>query len=565
MTRKFLSAIIIVGAFISLGSCAGESGDPADAADMILLGGRVYTMDANNTTADAVVVKDERIVFVGSSDAVARYKGSKTRVIDTSAKTVLPGFIDSHAHINNLGRLLTNVDVTGTGSPDEVRAKVLEWQKKVPKGDWISGRGWDQNDWEVQEFPTWRDLEGTEANPVYLRRVDGHASLINRTALDMFGIDSGTKDPPGGQFIRDANGDPTGVLIDVADDNFRRQIPAASLELQTQRIGMAIEACNRVGLTGVHDAGSRQSHLKSYKRLHMDGKLTLRVYAMLSSEERIFVMTELRKGPRTEANGRITVRSLKVYVDGALGSRGAMLIEPYDDQPGHDGLLQTPRDELEMWTQLALENGCQIGMHAIGDAGNRLVLDIYEAALARFPDMDHRLRIEHAQVIALDDIPRIGANNIIAAMQPTHCTSDMYWAEDRIGSERVKGAYAWRRLINSGSMIACGSDFPVESPNPLWGIYAAVTRQDHEGFPFGGWYPEQRMTIEEAVRGFTTNAAYAEFAEAEKGSIEVGKLADIVVLDKDIFEIEPEQILETNTIMTILGGEVVYSATNEER
>lgn len=558
MRRLELKAIVILCAVMVLGSC--ESGDPAD---LILVGGPVYTMDADNNTFDAVAIRGERIVFVGNREEIGRFKGSTTRIIDTKTMTVLPGFIDSHGHLMNLGRSLTNIDVVGTRSPGEVRSKVIEWQKDVPAGEWIWGRGWDQNDWEVKEFPTWKDLEGTEENPVYLRRVDGHASLVNRTALDMFGIDRNTPDPPGGEFIRDANGDPTGVMIDMADENFRRQIPTPSLEVQAERIGLAIRACNRVGLTGVHDAGTRQDYLKAYRRLHMDGKLTLRVYAMLDSDESIFVSTELRKGPRTEANGRISVRSVKVYVDGALGSRGAMLIDPYDDRAGHVGFLRTPREELERWTQMALENGCQVGTHAIGDAGNRLILDIYEEAIKRFPGIDHRLRIEHAQMLALEDIPRLGANGIIAAMQPTHCTSDMYWVEDRIGSDRVKGAYAWRRLIDSGCVIACGSDFPVESHNPLWGIYAAVTRQDHDGFPFGGWYPEQRMTVEEAVRGFTTNAAYAEFAENEKGSIEVGKLADIVVLDKNIFEIDAEKILDTKVMMTILDGDMVYSVGNQ--
>jgi predicted amidohydrolase YtcJ len=323
---------------------------------------------------------------------------------------------------------------------------------------------------------------------------------------------------------------------------------------------LAIKECQRFGLTGVHDAGTDREELQIYRALDKADDLRFRIYVMMDSDDSTLVKSQFAAGPSVGESPFITVRAVKVYVDGALGSRGAALLVPYDDEPTHSGLITTEPAAIRRWTRLALQNGFQMCAHAIGDAANRMIIDIYESETQSFQSEDNRLRIEHAQVLAPRDIERLAKFGIIAAMQPTHATSDMYWAEDRVGSARIRGAYAWRKLMEAGAVIACGSDFPVEGVNPLWGIYAAVTRQDHNGWPAGGWYPEERMTVEEAVRGFTANAAFAEFGEAEKGTIAAGKLADFTIIDRDIFAVQPREILGARVAYTIVAGEIVYAA-----
>jgi predicted amidohydrolase YtcJ len=396
---------------------------------------------------------------------------------------------------------------------------------------------------------------------VFLRRVDGHAAWLNKTAMDVLGIDEDTRDPAGGRFLRDANGQPTGVVMDKAEDWVRSQVPEPPFAVQVDRMRLAIKECNRYGLTGVHDAGTTETYLDILQSLRDGGDLTLRVYTMLDSDQEAFARSTIENGPTVDSDHLLTVRALKLYADGALGSRGALLLEPYADEPSNSGLPQNPPEVLEGWARLCIENGFQVCTHAIGDGGNRMVLDVYEKAIAEHAGVDHRFRVEHAQVLAPADIARFSRLRVIPSMQPTHCTSDMYWAEDRIGAERIQGAYAWRQLIDSGCVIPCGSDFPVEGVNPLWGVYAAVTRQDQDGWPEGGWRPEERMTVYEALRGFTLDAAHAEFAEHLKGSLKVGKLADFTVLGKDPFTIEPRQILSTHVVYTIVGGRIVYSAS----
>ncbi|MFQ5511135.1 MAG: amidohydrolase [Candidatus Krumholzibacteriia bacterium] len=554
--RRFLTTICTAVAVTVVMAPPSRAAD----ADLIFVGGRVYTMNPQQPRVEAIAVAGDRIVFAGEQDGALVYEGAGTRVIDAAGLTVLPGLVDAHAHLSGLGRALRELDLKGTSSAEEIRGMVVARGKDFAPGAWIQGRGWDQNDWEQKAFPTWRELEDTEANPVYLRRVDGHAAWVNRTALDVAGVRRDTKDPDGGRIERDAGGEPTGVLVDRAMDLVSAKIPKPSREERMQRVRMALAECRRYGLTGVHDAGTGEEDLEVYRALLESGELTLRVYAMLDSDSTRFVREQVARGPWSDPAHLLSVRAIKVYADGALGSRGALLREPYSDEPGHMGLLQNPRPLIEDWAELAAKNGFQLCVHAIGDGGNRLVLDVYEAALRAHPSGDHRFRVEHAQVLALDDIPRFARLGVIASMQPTHATSDMYWAEDRVGPQRILGAYAWRKLIQSGAVISCGSDFPVESPNPLWGIFAAVTRQDHDGWPEGGWYPGERMTVTEAVAGFTRNAAFASFEEDIKGTIEVGKVADLTVIDTDPFDVAASEILEASVRYTVVGGRVVYEA-----
>jgi len=422
----------------------------------------------------------------------------------------------------------------------------------------VTGRGWDQNDWERKSFPTWKDLEGTESNPVFLERIDGHAAWLNAKALEECGIGPSTADPPGGRILRDARGRPTGVLVDEAVELAARAIPEPSFDEQLARLQEAISLCNRYGLTGVHDAGVDSLGLELYRRLYREGKLDLRVYAMLSVEDRGFLKKNLALGPGEECGGLLSIRAVKLFADGALGSRGAALIEPYSDDPGNRGLLVTPPDELRSLVREVMAAGFQPCIHAIGDRGNRLALDAIEEAVKATGRSDLRPRIEHAQVVAPADFDRFAELGVIASMQPTHATSDMPWAERRLGPERIKGAYAWRKLMDRGVHLALGSDFPVEKVDPMLGIYAAVTRQDLEGNPPGGWYPQERMTREEAIRGFTWEAAYASFAQDRRGSLEVGKDADLTVLDGDPFEVPASEIPKIQVLYTIVAGRIVY-------
>mgnify|MGYP005834402849 CR=1 FL=1 len=529
------------------------------AADLILTNARVYTLSLEPQRVEAVVIRGGRIVFAGSAESAERQRGDRTRVLDLGGATVIPGLVDAHAHLLSLGRSLSEVNLVGTKTKEEIRRIILEKQMSARPGEWISGRGWDQNDWRERDFPTAEDLAGTDDNPVYLRRVDGHAVWVNRRALQQCGITKATPDPMGGRILRDAEGNPSGVFVDNAIDLVRRQMPAPTLEMQVNWAKAALRECNRMGLTGVHDAGVDSMALEVYRALRRRGELTLRIYAMLDDADRDWLERRWAAGPEI-GDDLLTVRAVKIYADGALGSRGAALLEPYSDDPGNCGIMVNPPEYLERMTRRAVERGFQVCTHAIGDAANRSVLDVYERILQQLPRGDYRLRVEHAQVLAPEDVPRFGESGIIASMQPTHATSDMDWAEERLGAKRIRYAYAWRKLLNAGARLAFGSDFPVESPDPLAGIYAAVTRRDRGGNPVGGWYPEERLSVQEAVESFTLQAAYAGFAEEERGTIEPGKQADLVVLDRDLFEIPAEGILQAKVLYTIVGGQIVYAA-----
>jgi predicted amidohydrolase YtcJ len=535
-------------------------------ADLVLRGGKVVTVDENFSIQEAVAVRGEKIVFVGSNEEVQGYIYPNTTVIDCDGKFVLPGLIDGHAHLHSLGEELTSLNVTGTKSYEEVIDRVAKKVEALEPGEWIRGGRWDQNDWEDTSFPVHDPLSAVSPNnPVFLMRVDGNAAVANAKALEIANITKDTPDPYGGVIVRKENGDPTGVLVNRAMEAVIASIPEDTEERYKEKFLKAVNACLRDGLTGVHEAGVGPRAIAMYKDLIDAGQLKLRVYAMLGEETDLpqdMDLVEYFKANRIEEYGdhMLSVRSIKLFFDGALGSRGAAFFEPYADDPSNTGLLRIPTDYIYAVSKAALDADMGVNTHCIGIRGNSLCLDAYERAFKENPKEDHRFRIEHAQIVRPEDVERFVSLGVVPAMQPTHCTSDMYFVEERVGDKRAEGAYAWRWFIEAGLPIPCGSDFPVESTDPLLGIYAAVTRQDTSGWPDGGWYPSQRMTIQEAIKGFTIWAAYGAFQEDVLGSIEVGKYADFTVLDKDILESNPKEILATNPVYTIVAGKIRYRA-----
>lgn len=531
-------------------------------ADLVIIGGKVVTIDNNFSITEAVAVQGDRIIFVGANKDVKKYITDKTKVIKLNGELVLPGLVDSHGHLTGYGKSLEHIDLVGTNSFQEVLNLVKEKVKTVEPGEWIRGRGWDQNDWEIKEFPSHRALSKISPdNPVMLSRIDGHAILVNQKAMEIAGIDSNTPDPDGGKIFHESNGKPTGIFLDNAEILITDHIHKYSTEKIRGIIQNAANRCAEFGLTGMHDAGIPISRIDDYKFLIDNYKMPLRINAMLSDTVVSNLKGFLQKYKiDSYGNDFLRVKSVKLYADGALGSRGAALLEPYSDDPENSGLLVTGNSHMLEVCKAALESDFQVCTHAIGDKAIRTMLDIYEEALQEKPKGDHRFRIEHSQIVNIADIPRYAELGIIPAMQPQHAVSDMPWTEDRIGPERVKGAYAFRSFLDDGVIIPCGSDFPVEIPNPLIGIHNAVTRQDARGYPKGGWLPEQKMTIEEVIKGYTIWAAYAAFQENILGSIEVGKYADFTILNRDILTIEPIEILNTKPIYTIVGGEIQYQA-----
>ena len=536
-------------------------------ADLVLVNGKIYTVDNARPLASALAVRSGRILFVGS-DAEARVlANASTSVVDLHGATVVPGIIDAHAHLLGLGNTLRRVNLAGSASYGEVIERVKAWAKDVKPGEWILGRGWDQNRWPSKEFPTHEALSSAFPNkPVVLTRIDGHASLANAKAMELAHVSAATADPEGGRIIRFPSGSPAGVFVDNAQSLISRAIPASTRADTRKAILAAIAECNRLGLTGVHDAGEDPETIRIYEELAKAGDYTLRNYVMLadpgepgSSAAR--ANPYLRRGPQSALyDGHLWVRAIKLYADGALGSRGAALLAPYADEPTNSGLLVSRPEHLRAWAETALRGGFQVNVHAIGDRGNRIVLDAFDSALRTVPAADHRFRIEHAQVISLEDIPRFAKLGVIPSMQATHQTSDMGWAETRVGPQRIRGAYAWRSLLNTGVVIANGTDFPVEEVNPLLTFHAAVTRQDPANLPAGGWYPEQKMTREEALQSMTIWPAFAGFQEAVLGSLTPGKYADFVVLDRDIMRVPDTEILGTRVVSTWIGGKRVYAA-----
>ena len=528
-------------------------------ADLVVTNARIYTSDVNRPVVEALAVRGGRIAFVGSNRGVLALAGPRTERLDLAGKTVITGMVDAHAHLLNLGLALRTVDLVGTRFYEEVIARVVERARTARPGEWIRGRGWDQNDWADTRFPTHAALSrAVPNNPVYLTRVDGHAALVNAKALELAQVTAATPDPTGGRFIRDSANNPTGVLVDAAQGVVGRVVPAPSrTELREQTLAAIAEA-NRWGLTGIHDAGVGPEGIAVYEELAKEGRYDLRNYVMVRSSDSV-LDAFMRRGPQNGLySGRLWIRAIKITADGALGSRGAALLEPYSDDPGNLGLITTPPERIKSVAVRALRAGFQVNVHAIGDRANRTVLDEFSEAFTQVPVADHRFRIEHAQILRYQDIPRFAELDVIPSMQGSHQTSDMYWVPNRLGWARAQGAYAWRSLLNTGVVIPNGSDFPVEAVNPLISFHSFFTRQDVDNFPPGGWMPEQRTTRQEALLSITLWPAYAAFMETESGSLSTGKYADFVVLDRDIMTVAPEEVLGTRVVMTVLGGKTVY-------
>ncbi|MBI4892049.1 MAG: amidohydrolase [Acidobacteria bacterium] len=523
----------------------------AQPADLILKNARIYTVDKRNPSATALAVRAGRILAVGGD--LSSYAGPSTQQIDARGAAIIPGLIDSHAHMRGLGALLESRDLRHVATVAAIADYIREQAAKTPKGQWITARNWDQTNWGGQ-FPTAADLDrAAPDHPVFLSRVDGHAGWVNSRALSLAGINQSTPDPHGGKILRDSSGQATGILIDTAQGLVRSKVPPPAFAQIKRQLELAARECARLGLTGVHDAGVSAEDLRAYRELIAEDKLPVRIWAMIGGDGTLW-REYLKKGPET--GDKLTVRAIKLYADGALGSRGAALWQPYTDDKSNTGLLITPMERIQKVAVEAAAAGFQVCTHAIGDRANRTVLDAYKSALKG--TNDKRFRVEHAQVISLPDFQLFKDYSVLPAMQATHATSDMRWIDQRIGPDRIAGAYAWRRFLALGIPVANGSDFPVEEPNPMLGFYASFTRQDAQGQPPAGWTPDQRMTRAEALESWTLSGAYAAFEEKLKGSLEPGKLADFLVLDRDIMTAEPRDVLAAKVRMTFLGGKLVH-------
>lgn len=527
---------------------------------------QVVTGDPARPTAGALAVDTAsgRILGVGSAAGLAERWPQATRV-DAGQATIIPGLIDAHAHMVNLGHMLVEANLWGVSGKEEVIGRLKAAEARLQPGQWLIGRGWDQNLWEGKQFPTAADLDAAFPDrPVYLDRVDGHAAWVNSAALRIAEEKggralSGDWQPDGGRIVRDGAGRPTGVLVDNAAALVAAHIPPHDPAELDRRFALAVREAVANGLTGVHDMGVTRDELARFRRFADAGRLPLRISAYAAGDGD--ALEDLcRDGLYRHPGGRLQMRGVKLFVDGALGSRGAAMLAPYSDDPHNHGLLMLSPEEHLAISRKAAACGVQVASHAIGDRGNRMVLDNYQAVLADYPGKDLRWRVEHAQVVALTDIARFARLGVIASMQPTHATSDMGWAEDRVGPERILGAYAWQSLRGSGAHLALGSDFPVEQVDPRLGLQAAVTRQDARGLPEGGWYPTQRLTAAQALEGFTAGAAHAGFDELEVGQLKEGFRADFVIVDRNPLTVPGGELSSLKVLSTWVDGVPVYQA-----
>lgn len=509
---------------------------------------------------EAVLVDDDgRVAAVGSAAALKPRAASAERV-DGKGAVMLPGLIDAHGHVMGLGFQALTVDLTDTRSLEEALEKVKAYAHAHPEAQWIRGRGWNQEQWGLGRFPTAAELDrAVPDRPVWLQRVDGHASWANSKAIALAKVTAKTPDPQGGAIIRKANGEPEGVFVDAAEILVEKHVPQPTDAEREVALEAALKAMAAVGLTGVHDAGIDRQTWQIYRRFGETGRLTARIYAMINGTGADF--DDLSKaGPQDGLYGdRLSLRAVKLLSDGALGSRGAALLEPYADAPGNKGLTFHSDAALGNMISRAISKGYQVNLHAIGDAANRQAIDIFSRIL-RLTGRPLRNRIEHAQVLAPQDIRRMVDVGLIASMQPTHATSDWEMAEKRLGPDRLDGAYAWRTVLKAGGKLALGSDFPVEPANPFYGLHAAVTRQTRDGQPQGGWRPDEKLSLEEALYGFTAGAAYAAHQESRIGSLEPGKWADFILVDKDVFSAKPEELWRTQVLETWVAGERIFCA-----
>lgn len=546
-----ISPLFFLASLIMLLSCTGSK---KEQADLIVQNATIYTVDEQFSVANSLVIKNGKFLAVGDQKVIReKYEADKT--VDLKGKYVYPGFIDAHCHFYGYAMNLRQVNLVGTHSFDEIIEKLKEYHQ-ANDPEWIVGRGWDQNDWPVREFPDKRKLDHAfPETPVFLKRIDGHAAIVNSKALEIAGINS-NRSVKGGKIIMES-GEPTGVLIDNASSLVSEKIPEPTLEEKTHALRKGAENCFAVGLTSVFDAGLPYSSIQLMDSLQRSGDLKMQTNVMLSPTEKNFNQY-MRKGIyQTE---RMHINSIKLYADGALGSRGACLLEPYADAPGNVGFMVTPRKKLKEYAQMAYRNNYQVNTHAIGDSANRTVLNIYSEILKK--ENDRRWRIEHAQVIHPDDYDLFGQYNIVPAINTTHATSDMFWADERLGEERLKHAYAYKKLLDQNGWIPNGSDFPVEDINPMYGFYAGVTRKNLEGKPEEGFQTENALSRKEALKAMTIWAAKSFFEEDMKGSIEPGKKADFVVTDRDIMKVDENLLPETRVLQTYIRGEKVYDHSN---
>ena len=520
---------------------------------MLLTNGRIHTMDAAGSVVDSLVIRDGRVLFAGRRGDINTSSGEV--MVDLGGRAVLPGLVDGHGHLMLLAKARLELDLGAASSEEDVAAMVRAAAARRRPGEWIAGRGWDQTRWPGQRFPTRASLDrAAPAHPVALVRVDGHATWASGPALARAGITRHMSDPPGGRIARDASGEATGLLIDMAQDLVRPLVPPPSEDRFDEGVRAVIAECLAKGLTGAHEPGVDLSAVASYTRLIGRGHFPFRVFAALSGKKAWGEYRE-RGAVETVGDGQLTVGAIKLWLDGALGSRGAALHAPYCDDPGNTGLVLVPPEEVERLTREAAGRGFHVWVHAIGDRANTLVLDVFEKVRAT-GGLSPRLRVEHAQILAPADIPRFARLGVVPSMQPTHCTSDMRWADERLGPERLDGAYAWRSVLDSGAYIAGGSDFPVEDANPFHGLHAAVTRRPREGDD-PRWQPAQRMTRDEAVRSFTIWNARSIGQASELGSLEPGKRADLIALSEDVFTCAEQAIAGITPVLTMVGGEIV--------
>jgi predicted amidohydrolase YtcJ len=569
---RVVRTCLAAAAVIVMASCAGQQ-PRVEPADLVLHNGKVVTLDAAVPEAQAIAVKGDTIVAVGTNDLVRRHIGEQTRAIDLQGALAIPGFIDSHVHFTGIGQARRNLNLMGTRSWDEIVAMVGEAARRAKPGEWILGRGWHQEKWDkapvpaVEGFPVHDALsKASPANPVLLTHASGHATFANARAMQLAGVTRATKNPPGGEIVRDARGNPIGLfrerasgLVRAAYEKEREGRSATEVETETrQLVELASEECLSKGLTSVHDAGTSFATADLYRRMAEEGRLGVRVYTMIRQPNEELAPNLAKYRWIGAGNKYVTVRTIKVSIDGALGPRGAWLLEPYADMPSSTGLNTGSMEELSRTAELAIQNGYQLAVHAIGDRANRETLNVYEAAFKAHPDKkDLRWRIEHSQHLHPADVPRFGQLGVIASMQGIHCTSDGPYVLARLGTKRAEeGAYVWRKLMASGATIVNGTDAPVEDVSPIASFYSSVTRKMRNGDVF---YGDQKMTREEALRSYTANAAWGAFEEATKGTLAVGKLGDIVVLSKDILTVPDEEIANTQILFTIVGGQVKYA------
>jgi len=549
--------------------CAASGALQAEPADTVFINGNIYTVNERQPRAEAIAVKAGRIVFVGSNADAKTFQEPSTRVVNLAGKTVVPGLTDSHCHIFGIGAREMNLNLEGSDTLESFLARVQERTAKTEPGKWVTGRGWIETFWTPPQFPTRADLDKIAPDhPVYLTRADGHAAIANSAALKLAGIDQNTPNPFGGEILKDKQtGEPTGILLDNAGDLVEKHIPQPTDTEREQAILLGVKREIELGWCQIQNAGSQKADVDLMRRLYADGKIKLRIYNAVYGPG-ADAQWLLKEGPTLNGyDFRFTQRTIKVVFDGALGSRGAALLKPYSDAPETSGFFTAKESDLRPLLEEALRRGIQIQTHAIGDRANRTILDLYQHAFKTVsPEQrkvrEPRWRVEHAQIVDRKDIPRFAKLKVIPSVQPSHAISDLFFAPARLQKERLAGAYAWRSLIKSGAIIAGGSDAPVERGEPMIEFYAAVARRSVKGFSGDGWHPEQAVSREQALKMFTAWPAYAAFEEKDKGSIEVGKLADLTVLSKDIMKIPPPEIPKTTCAMTVIGGEIVFEDTS---